>query len=53
MTYTDYLRYVRAYIEQAELQLEGAELTPEMRAADVPVLYAETLRLLAIVERKR
>ncbi len=53
MNYTDFLRAVRTYIEQAEKQLDGADLTPDMRPADVPLLYAETLRLLAVVERPR
>jgi hypothetical protein len=53
MSYTDFLRGVKHYIEEAERQLDGAELTPEMRPQDVPVLYGETLRLLAIVERRK
>ena len=53
MNYTEFLRGVIGYIEQAELQLEGAELSPEMQAAEVPLLYAEAIRLLAVVERKK
>jgi hypothetical protein len=52
LSYTEYLRAVQKYIEQAELQLDGAELSPEQRPADVPLIYAETVRMLAIVERK-
>lgn len=53
MSLVEYLRCVQAYIEQAERQLDGAELSPEQRPEDVPILYAETQRLLAVVERKR
>jgi hypothetical protein len=53
MNYTEFLRGVIGYIEQAELQLEGAELRPDMPAEEVPRLYAEALRLLAVVERRK
>jgi hypothetical protein len=49
---TQYLIMVRAYIEQCELQFEGTDLRPEMHESDVPLIYAETVRMLAIVERK-
>jgi hypothetical protein len=53
MNYTEFLRGVIGYIEQAELQLDRAELCPDMPAEEMPLLYAEALRLLAVVERKK
>jgi hypothetical protein len=53
MNYTQFLRCVVQYIEQAELQLDRAELSEDMPAAEVPLLYAEALRLLAVVERRK
>jgi hypothetical protein len=53
MNYTQFLRCVIAYIEQAELQLDRAELRQDMPAAEMPVLYAEAIRLLAVVERRK
>ena len=53
MNYTQFLRCVIAYIEQAERQLDRAELRPDMPAEEMPVLYAEVIRLLAVVERRK
>jgi hypothetical protein len=53
MNYTQFLHCVVQYIEQAELQLEGTQLSPGMPAEEVPRLYAEALRLLAVVERRK
>ena len=53
MNYTQFLHCVVQYIEQAELQLDRAELRPDMPAAEVPILYAEAIRLLAVVERRK
>jgi hypothetical protein len=53
MNYTYFLRAVIDYIEQAELQLDGTELSEDMPAEEMPLLYAEALRLLAVVERRK
>ena len=53
MNYTEFLRAVAGYIEQAELQLDRTELQPDMPREEMPLLYAETLRLLSIVERRK
>jgi hypothetical protein len=53
MNYTEFLHCVVQYIEQAELQLTGIELRRDMPADEVPRLYAEALRLLAVMERRK
>jgi hypothetical protein len=53
VNYTEFLHCVVQYIEQAELQLDRAELCPDMPAEEMPLLYAEALRLLAVVERRK
>jgi hypothetical protein len=52
MNYTEFLRAVQGYIEQAELQLDRTELRPDMPREEMPLLYAEALRLLAAIERR-
>jgi len=53
MNYTEFLRAVIGYVEQSELQLDGTQLRPDMPADEMPLLYAEAIRLLAVVERRK
>ncbi len=53
MNIQELLWCVTQYIQESERQLNGAELRPDMPRDEMPLLYAEALQLLAIVERPR